>query len=188
MLRVMLHELGHVSGLNHPETQGSRMSAHRTVMSAITPTRRSPGGTKHRYGSCDVATLQEMYDVPARSTRISTCNDVATSLRFWSDRDTVRRGDTVRLRAELKIKNRGDYGRLRSNLLDGRSVRLRYRRAGSTDAWATAWMKPKPKAGRYELRLKPSATWEYRVVFPSPDDEGLRTSRSEIRQVKVRAA
>ena len=186
--RVLLHELGHVSGLNHPETQGSRMSPFKSIMSAITPTKRSPGGSRHRYGSCDVATLQEMYDVPSRKTLISRCNDVATSLRFWSDKDVITRGDTVRLKAELRIDDRAAYGLLRGNPLDDRAVRLRFRKAGSDDEWTTAWMKPRTKPGRYELSMNPSGTWEYRAVFVAPDAEGLNTSRSVIRKVKVNAA
>ena len=40
-------------------------------------------------------------------------------------------------------------------------------------------------SGRYELTIAPSATWEFKAVFPTPDDEGLRYSRSPIRKVKV---
>lgn len=183
--RVMLHELGHISGLNHPESAGTRLPAHDTVMHAITPAKPRQGSAKRRFGDCDVASLQELYDVPGRRTRISRCNDVQTRIRLWADASTIVRGASVRLKAELSIADRAAYGRLARNLLDGRSVKLRYRRAGSDDAWATAWLKEKKAAGRYGITLQPTETWEYRAVFPAPDDEGLRFSRSETMKVKV---
>ncbi len=40
-------------------------------------------------------------------------------------------------------------------------------------------------SGRYELSIKPGTIWEFKAVFPTPDDEGLRYSRSASRKVKV---
>jgi hypothetical protein len=186
--RVLIHELGHVTGLNHPETLGIRLPAHATVMHAITPADPSAGSSKHRFGACDVASLQELYDVPRRKTRISRCNDVATSIRLWADETSVKRGSAVHLKAELKILDKVAYGRLGGNLLDGRSVKLRYRKAGSDDAWITIWMKTRTRPGRYGLTIEPQATWEFRAVFPKPADEGLRFSRSQTLEVKVRGS
>jgi len=59
MRRVMLHELGHVTGLQHPSSVGFRLAAGETVMHAITPAKPSAGSTRHAFGRCDVATLQE---------------------------------------------------------------------------------------------------------------------------------
>ncbi len=78
--RVVIHELGHVIGLNHPSSEGFRLEANETVMHAITPARPSPGSSRHAFGRCDVATLQELYGTPDSHTAISTCNDVATRL------------------------------------------------------------------------------------------------------------
>ncbi len=82
--RAMLHELGHVLGLNHPSAGGFELAPAETVMHAITPARPAAGSTRHAFGRCDVATLQELYDVPTNSAPISTCNDVATNLRLTS--------------------------------------------------------------------------------------------------------
>jgi hypothetical protein len=63
-------------------------------------------------------------------------------------------------------------------------VKLRYRRAGSSDGWTTLWMSSLGN-GAYSLALAPQATWEYQALFPAPDGEGLRASTSAILKVKV---
>jgi hypothetical protein len=59
------------------------------------------------------------------------------------------------MRAELRIGDQAGYRALRGNALNGRSVKLKYRRAGSTDAWSTTWMKPLSAAGRYASTISP---------------------------------
>ena len=185
--RVMLHELGHISGLNHPSSAGFTLAPYETVMHAITPARPSASSSKHAYGRCDVATLQELYDVPDREAPISSCNDLATQLSLTSSAALVPAGGSVRLRGRLRIADHSDYGLLRSNALNGRSVKLKYRRAGSHDPWTTAWMKPLSGAGRYGSTISPRATWEFKATFPAPASEGLRFSRSSVLKVKVKS-
>jgi len=187
MRRVMLHEFGHITGLQHPSSAGFRLAPHETVMHAITPARPAASSSRHAFGRCDVATLQELYDVPTRKALISSCNDVRTSLGLSASKTAVSAGGSVELRAELRITDRLDYGLLRGNRLNGRSVRLKYRRAGSSGAWSTTWMKPLASAGRYKATISPRATWEFKAVFPAPADEGLRFSRSSILKVKVKS-
>ena len=91
----------------------------------------------------------------------------------------------MKLTATLKVANQGAYRQLAANPLNGRSMKLKYRRAGSSEAWKTVWMKSTYKQGRYEATLRPGATWEFKAVFNKPDDEGLRYSRSDVRKVKV---
>lgn len=183
--RVVLHELGHVAGLNHPESAGFRLQPYDTVMHSITPANSKPGGTRHAFGRCDVATLQELYDVPANTVRIATCNDVITRLSLAANRGAIDAGDSVTLRASLVIADRSAYGELADNPLNQRSVKLKYRRAGSAADWSTAWMRP-GNSGSYDLVIKPSDTWEFKATFPTPDDEGLQFSRSEVVEVRVR--
>lgn len=183
--RVMLHELGHIAGLHHPSTDGSPLAAHETVMHAITPSKPRAGSGRHAFGRCDVATLQELYDTPNNKTPISTCNDVATDLALNASRTAVDAGGSVTLIAELRVARSSAYRQLSGNPLNGRSVKLKYRRAGSDGGWQTAWMRSTYSQGRYELSISPQATWEFKAVFPSPDDEGLRYSRSSILKVKV---
>ena len=184
--RVTLHELGHIAGLNHPSNAGFTLAAKETVMQAITPARPKTGASRHSFGRCDVATLQELYDTPDNRTAISTCNDVATKVTLSTSKASVSPGGSVKLKAQLRIDSRSAYRQLSGNYLNARSLKLKYRRAGSEDSWKTLWMKPTYASGRYELSLSPDATWEYKAVFPEPADEGLRYSRSTIVKVKVK--
>ncbi len=101
--RVVIHELGHVAGLDHPSSAGFSLAAKETVMHAITPARPSPGSSRHAFGRCDVATLQELYDVPTNDAPISSCNDVPTTLALSASTPAVAPGQSVRLRAELQV-------------------------------------------------------------------------------------
>ncbi len=183
--RVLLHELGHVSGLNHPESAGYRLGAQETVMHAITPAKPAAGSTRHAYGRCDVATLQELYDVPVHKTPISTCNDVDTRLSLSASKSSIAPGDSVKLKAQLSIADRSGYGELADNPLNKRSVKLKWRRAESGDDWSTAWMRFQA-SGSYDLIIAPGDSWEFKATFPAPGDEGLRFSRSEVVEVRVR--
>ena len=184
--RVVIHELGHVAGLNHPSSAGFNLAPNETVMHAVTPARPSAGSGRHSFGRCDVATLQELYDVPTNSTRISTCNDVATDLTLAASDTSIARGSPVRLTAVLRIADLDSVGQLANNILNGRSVRLRYRRAGSDDGWTVLWMDAQDTGGRYELSLAPRADTELQATFPAPDDEGLRWTASPVVTVRAR--
>jgi hypothetical protein len=183
--RVMLHELGHVAGLNHPSSAGFTLSTSDSIMQGITPARPQAGASRHDFGRCDVATLQELYDTPDNKTAISTCNDVVTTISLASSASSVVRGQAVKLTATLKVADKGAYDQLAANPLNGRSVKLKYRPSGSDDAWKTVWMRALYQQGRYETTLVPGSSWEFKAVFSKPADEGLRYSRSEIRKVKV---
>ncbi len=183
--RVMLHELGHIVGLDHPSSGGFTLASADSVMQGITPARPAAGASRHAFGRCDVATLQELYDTPDNKTDISTCNDVATTVTLSTGASSVARGASVKLTAVLRVDSRSAYRQLSGNWLNGRSLKLKYRRAGSADAWKTAWMRPTYQQGRYVLTIAPVASWEFKAVFPKPDDEGLRYSRSVVKKVKV---
>ena len=80
--RVMIHELGHIFGLDHPENAGFRLGTWDTVMQPITPARPQASWARHAYGPCDVASLQELYDVPSHASPISRCQDLETRLTW----------------------------------------------------------------------------------------------------------
>ncbi len=183
--RVMLHELGHVAGLNHPSSAGFTLSTSDSIMQGITPSRPHAGASRHTFGRCDVATLQELYDTPNNQTGISTCNDVITQLSLVASRYTIRRGQPVKLTATLRVAANSAFRQLSANPLNGRSLQLKYRRAGSRDAWRTVWMRPLYQQGRYEATFVPGTSWEFKAVFPKPGNEGLRYSRSVVRKVRV---
>jgi hypothetical protein len=184
---VALHEFGHILGLDHPENHGYRLQPNDTVMQAVTPSRPNAGSSRHSYGPCDVASLQEVYDVPDNRTPISSCNTVATTLNLASSRTTLPPGGSVILTATLRIVDRDGLGKLGGAPLNGRSVKLRYRRAGSDDAWAAIWMASVGQ-GRYEATLQPPRDWELEAVFKQPEDEGLLDSRSDVVTVRLREA
>ena len=185
--RVMLHELGHIAGLNHPSAAGFRLAPYDTVMHAITPARPQPASRRHIFGRCDIATLQELYDLPGSKALVSSCNDLATAIALTASSTSVAMGDTVRLVADLKVKDRPEYGRLGGRRLHGRTVKLKYRAAGSGEAWSTTWMRPLTATGRYGVNIAPRGTWEFKAVFPSPADEGLRFAGSTVVDVKVKS-
>jgi hypothetical protein len=183
--RAMLHELGHVLGLNHPSAGGFELAPAETVMHAITPARPAAGSTRHAFGRCDVATLQEIYDVPTDSAPISTCNDVATTLRLTSSVAELQGGESVRLRAVLRVPDRPAFGQLAGNVLDDRAVKLRYRASDGDDAWTVLWMRSQGRGGVYELTIDPSVSSEFLATYPVTRSEGLRFSESDLVKVKV---
>lgn len=185
--RVMLHELGHIAGLNHPSTAGFTLAPFETVMHAITPARPRPSSRQHAFGRCDVATLQELYDLPGSKALVSSCNDVATSLSLKASRGTVATGESVHLVAELRISDRPEHGLLSGQTLDDRTVKLKYRPIGSAGEWTTIWMRPLAATGRYGVSIAPRAPWEFKAVFPAPADEGLRFGDSNIVKVRIQA-
>ena len=112
----------------------------------------------------------------------TTC---ATTLDLSASTPAVAPGQSVRLRAELAVTDLPAMGLLGGNLLNDRSVKLKYRRAGSDDAWTVLWMEALGHSGAYELTIVPQASWEFVATFPAPSDEGLRYSASDILKVRV---
>ncbi len=183
--RVMLHELGHIAGLTHPSSAGFTLGPSDSVMQAITPARPQQGSSRHAFGRCDVATLQELYDTPDNKTAISSCNDVATKVSLSASTWTLAKGESVKVVATLRVVDLSAYRELAANPLNGRSVKLKYRPAGTDADWKTVWMRPAYKQGRYDATLSPGSTWELKAVFSKPADEGLRYSRSAVKKVRV---
>ncbi len=122
--RVILHELGHIIGLGHPESEGWSLPVRETVMQHITPARPAPGSAMHAFGPCDVATLQERFDLPTASGLVSTCNDPETELALSVDASPDPRTGTLTFRASLRISDDVRWGRLAGNRLAGRQVEL----------------------------------------------------------------
>jgi len=177
--RIVLHELGHVVGLDHPERAGFRLRPYDTVMHSTSPARPDSGSLLHAFGPCDTATLQERYDVASTSSRYSTCNSVDTTLVLTASEVSIGKDDPVTFVATLHVTNRDAYGRLGGNALSGRSVQLRRRLTGTDDAWQTFWLAAGPGAGTYTLTFNPTASYDYQALFQGPSDEGLNGDSSQ---------
>lgn len=178
--RVILHELGHIIGLGHPESEGWSLPVRETVMQHITPARPAPGSAMHAFGPCDVATLQERFDLPTPSGLVSTCNDPETELALSVDPSPDPRTGTLTFRASLRIADDVRWGRLAGNRLAGRQVELQRRPLDDPAArWAVFWMREETTAGRYSLALVPDRAAEYRAVLRRDPEDGIRPATSE---------
>ncbi|MFN8619450.1 MAG: hypothetical protein U0869_26285 [Chloroflexota bacterium] len=183
--RVLLHELGHVVGITHPENGGFQLSPGDSVMPALAPSKPHLGWAIHSLRPCDVATLQERYDTPAATTPISACNSVDTALSLAVTSGSVSSGMLVTLTATLRIVDKAAYGAIGGNKLSERVVQLRRRPLGSTGAWTTYTMRAGTDPGTYVLGFNPSASYELQAVYLAPSTEGLNDSASGIVSVRV---
>ena len=181
---VALHEFGHAIGLGHPESEGYHLPPHATVMHQVTPAQPEAAWDRHAFGSCDVASLQEQYGLPTMSTSIASCNDVQTVLTLDVSDTTAVVGQRVTFRATLRIKGSSAYGELSGIRLNGRVVQLRRRVAGAGGSWTISTMRPTESPGVYSLTLAPGRSYEFKAVFPTPD-EGLRGSSTDTVVVRV---
>ena len=122
---------------------------------------------------------------PPMSTPISTCNDVATTSDSASSPAEIG-GQSVRLRADPPGARPGAaFGQLAGNVLNDRSVKLKYRRAGSDDGWTVLWMRAPGHRRRLRADHRAAGPAEFQATFPAPSDEGLRFSESDLVKVKV---
>lgn len=185
---VALHEFGHAIGLDHPESDGHHLPANSTVMHQVTPAKPAAGYARHAFGSCDVASLQEQYGLPTMSTTIASCNDVQTTLTLTASTTALQAGSRVTFRATLRVKGSSAYGELSGIRLNGRTVQLRRRTAGSDGSWTISTMRPTETPGVYSLSLAPTRSYELKAVFPTPELEGLRGSSSDLIVVRVSGA
>ena len=76
-------------------------------------------------------------------------------------------------------------GRLTNNPLNGRIVNLQRRPIGATTWTTIGRMTAGTTSGTYVLRQSPTATYEWRAVFPEPANEGLRGRNSGALTVSV---
>jgi hypothetical protein len=170
---ITLDELGHVEGLDHHVNYSTDSDYEDAVVQTFSRTKPSTGWNRHSFGRCDVATLQEMYDLTSSTAKYSTCLSLATDLSLSASPGGILVGGTTTLTATLKIVDADSYGKLGANLASGRAVTLQKRAAGAT-AWTTVGSIPfGPATGTYVLAQKLTATTEFRAVFATPASEGL---------------
>jgi hypothetical protein len=166
-----LHELGHVLGLDHQDDPNGVYTD--AVMQVYSHAKATAGWNAHVYGVCDVATLQQQYDVPLSTTAYSICLDLPTELAMSASRTSVTAGAMVTFTATLGTDG---AGRLSNNLVTGRTVVLQQRLAAGWSDLIT--MSAGSAAGAYIASVNVWATRDYRAVFRKPGNEGLRASSS----------
>jgi hypothetical protein len=180
---ITLDELGHVLGLDHHDNLADDSDYGDAVVQQYSRVRPRDFYNAHVFGRCDVATLQQVYDLPTSATAYSTCLDVRSELSLGASRTSVVAGSVVTFTATLRSAG---TGRLSNNLVTGRTVVLQQRNASG---WADVFtMTPGSSPGTYSVGLTMRSTSDLRAVFRKPSNEGLRGSTSAAVAVTVTAA
>ena len=182
---VMLDELGHVHGLGHHGNFADDRDYGDAVVQTVSRPRPKPFWNEHDFGRCDFATLQTRYDMTSWNAGYSTCLDLAVVLTFSASTTSIAPRSTVTFTGRLKVADNPGDGRLTDNPIAKRIVYLQRRPPGTT-AWTTVGqMTSTTTAGTYTLAQSPTATYEWRAVFPKPATEGLRAFNSALVTVNV---
>jgi hypothetical protein len=133
----------------------------------------------HAFGRCDVATLQQVYDVQTTSTLYSTCLDVPSETSLAASTTWLPAAGWVSFTATVRSAG---TGKLSNNLVSGRLVVLQRRTSsGWTDALT---MTPGP-SGTYAASMYLLSPIDVRAIFRRPSNEGLRGSSSDPLTVTV---
>jgi hypothetical protein len=182
---IALDEFGHVEGLNHHVNFSDDSDYTDAVVQTFSRTRPKPGWDMHHYAVCDVATLQIRYDMPNSTARFSTCLDLATLLTLGVNDNSVAYGGAVTFASVLRVVTASDYGRLSGNAMSDRTVRLQ-RRAIGASTWSTfATLAAGTGSGAYAATLRLYASADFRAVFSTPTNEGVRGDTSPTIRVTV---
>ena len=182
---IALDEFGHVEILNHHVNFADESDYTDAVVQTYSRTRPKTGWDMHVFGPCDTATLQMKYDLPTLSSLYSRCLDLTTVLTLSISDTSIPYAGLVDFTAYLKVATNTDYGRLSANPIGGRTVRLQ-RRA----IWSTTWVNlvtlpPSSTAGTYPASLRLYDTADFRAVFSTPSNEGVRGDTSPIVRITV---
>ena len=180
---IALDELGHVLGLDHHDNFADDSDYRDAVVQTYSRTKPKSGYNAHVFGRCDVAALQQEYDVQTTSTLYSTCLDLPTLATLSASATTITAGAMVTFTTTLTSNG---TGRLSNNAISGRTISLQQRTA---TGWADVMtMSPASAAGTYTASLTIRASQDYRALFRKPSNEGLRTDFSPAISITVSAA
>jgi hypothetical protein len=177
---IALDEFGHVEVLAHHVNHTDDRDYLDAVVQTYSHTKPKVGWDEHVLGRCDVATLQREYDVPAPTTKVSTCLDLDTVVTLAASTPAAVSGTTIKFTATLKVASDGAYDRLSGNALSGRTVKLQRRTPGTTTWTTVATMSAGTSAGSYSASAVLTATTEYRSLFSAPTNEGLAADGSPV--------
>ena len=182
---IMLDELGHIAGLGHHDNYNDDSDYLDSVVQTVSHARPKVGWNAHAFGRCDQAKLQLRYGRNLAGTKFSTCLDLNTVLGIFVSDTSIPLRTTVTFTAQLRTLDLAAYERLRNNNLSGRTVVLQ-RRAPGVTAWTTVGAMPAgPVVGTYVMNQSPTATYDWRMVFTAPTDEGVNSSTSASVRVTV---
>jgi hypothetical protein len=180
---IALDELGHVFGLGHHSNYADDSDYRDAVVQTYSRTKPRSGYNAHVFGRCDVATLQQQYDVLTSSTLYSTCLDVPTVATLAVSDASVTSGAMVTFTATLTSAG---SGRLSNNAMSGRTVVLQQR---SSSGWSDVLtMSSGSSSGTYTASLTVRASQDYRSLFRKPSNEGVRSDASSVVSITVSAS
>ncbi|HET8787098.1 MAG TPA: hypothetical protein VFM38_15805 [Candidatus Limnocylindrales bacterium] len=182
---IALDEFGHVEVLNHHLNFSDESDYTDAVVQTFSRTRPKTGWNMHAYGPCDTATLQMKYDVTTLSSLYSRCLDLATVLTMSISDTSVAHAALVDFTAYLKVATNTDYGRLSANPIGARTVRMQRRALGSTTWVDYTTLRAGSTTGTYVTSIRLYVTADFRMVFSTPSNEGLRGDTSPILRVTV---
>jgi hypothetical protein len=183
---VALDEFGHIEILGHHVNFDDASDFLDSVVQVSARTRPRAGWNEHVFGRCDVARLQLEYERIGASSKVSTCLSLASTSSVTASQGSIYVGQTVTFWATLRIASDSAYKRLAGDALSNRTVLLQ-RRALGTYTWTTVTtMTPSASSdGAYSASWSPTATYDWRVLFPTPTDEGLVGAGSIVIRVSV---
>jgi hypothetical protein len=181
---IALDEFGHVEILNHHVNNDDLSDYEDAVVQTYSHTKPQVGWDTHRFGTCDVATLQRQYDMPNWTAKYADCGVLATTLAVVAP-TAVAYGGTATAVATLRIASNSDYGRVALNPVSGRTVTLQARAPGTTTWLSAGTMTVGSSSGTYTKTLTLTADIQLRATFKAPTDEGLGAATSAIAWVDV---
>lgn len=181
---ITLHEFGHVQTLGHvDESLGEPWLD--SIMHAGPRTKAKIGWNEDEFGRCDVARLQVRYRPLTPGTRYSTCLALPTALTLGASSTSITSGQSVTISAKLKVSSSTGYAKLAGEPISDRQVALQRRVPGSS-SWTThAQMPATSIEGRYASTVRPTTTYEWRALFSTPANDGLKGSSSAVIRVNV---
>jgi hypothetical protein len=169
-----LDELGHVEVLGHHVNFADDSDFTDAVVQYAGHTKPRAGWNQHVFGRCDIARLQLAYERRDPSNLVSTCVSLPSALTLTASNDSLTYGSSVKLTANLKIAISTTAEQMSGDPLSDRTVTLQRRPIGST-AWTTVTTLAASGTteGAYSLTFSPTATYDWRVTFATPTNEGV---------------
>jgi len=184
---IALDELGHIEILGHHVNYDDGSDFTDAVVQASARSRPRAGWNQHAFGDCDVARLQLEYERQSASDDVSTCLSISSVASLTASPATAYSGTTVAFAATLRMVTDAASNRaLSGDPLSDRTLLLQRRAVGGTTWTTVSTMTPSASTeGLYNALWAPTATYDWRVLFASPPDEGVSGTTSAIVRVTV---